>query len=74
MCILALTKMLYPLQYMFPVIPLLPTSLPNAEQVSYSLRYQVTIRKVIFKSTQTIAIFVFLILKRKSDFSKHIAI
>ncbi|EUB62225.1 MAP kinase-activating death domain protein [Echinococcus granulosus] len=36
MCILALTKMLYPLQYMFPVIPLLPTSLPNAEQILLS--------------------------------------
>ncbi|KAL5110112.1 MAP kinase-activating death domain protein [Taenia crassiceps] len=36
MCVLALTKMLYPLQYMFPVIPLLPTSLPNAEQILLS--------------------------------------
>ncbi|KAL5966833.1 MAP kinase-activating death domain protein, partial [Taenia solium] len=36
MCILALTNMLYPLQYMFPVIPLLPTSLPNAEQILLS--------------------------------------
>ncbi len=33
MSVLALTEMLYPLQYMFPVIPLLPTSLPGAEQV-----------------------------------------
>ncbi|VDD75330.1 unnamed protein product [Mesocestoides corti] len=36
MCVLALTKMLYPLQYMFPVIPFLPTSLPNAEQILLS--------------------------------------
>ncbi|KAM3172720.1 hypothetical protein ACTXT7_013954 [Hymenolepis weldensis] len=36
MCILALTNMLYPLQYMFPVIPLLPTSLPNADQILLS--------------------------------------
>nr|VZI54453.1 unnamed protein product [Spirometra erinaceieuropaei] len=33
MSVLALVAMLYPLQYMFPVIPLLPTSLPGAEQV-----------------------------------------
>lgn len=34
MTILALVAMLYPLEYMFPVIPLLPASLENAEQVS----------------------------------------
>ncbi|XP_077971864.1 MAP kinase-activating death domain protein-like isoform X3 [Styela clava] len=33
MSILALTSMLYPLQYMFPVIPLLPVCLPGSEQL-----------------------------------------
>ena len=32
-CILSLTKMIYPLEYVFPVIPLLPLSLNGAEQV-----------------------------------------
>ncbi|KAK4471000.1 hypothetical protein MN116_006501, partial [Schistosoma mekongi] len=31
--ILALVALLYPLQYMFPVIPLLPASMPDAEQL-----------------------------------------
>lgn len=31
--VMALTSMLYPLEYMFPVIPLLPTCMKNAEQV-----------------------------------------
>lgn len=33
MSIMALTSMLYPLQYMFPVIPLLPQSMPGSEQL-----------------------------------------
>ena len=32
--ILSLTKFLYPLEYMFPVIPLLPTSMAGSEQVN----------------------------------------
>lgn len=32
--VLALVAMLYPLEYMFPVIPLLPASMENSEQVS----------------------------------------
>lgn len=31
--VMALTSMLYPLEYMFPVIPLLPTCMKNAEQL-----------------------------------------
>ena len=31
--VLSLTHMLYPLQYMFPVIPILPTSMPGSEQL-----------------------------------------
>lgn len=31
---MALTAMLYPLQYMFPAIPLLPNSLKGGENVS----------------------------------------
>lgn len=33
MCVLALVKLLYPLEYMFPVIPLLPAYMDGAEQV-----------------------------------------
>ena len=33
MSIMALIGMLYPLQYMFPVIPLLPQSMPGSEQL-----------------------------------------
>ena len=31
--ILSLTNLLYPLQYMFPMIPILPTSMPGSEQL-----------------------------------------
>jgi len=34
MSVMAFVAMIYPLEYMFPVIPLLPTCLCNAEQVS----------------------------------------
>ena len=37
MSVLALVAMLYPLEYMFPVIPLLPASLENSEQVRLTL-------------------------------------
>jgi DENN (AEX-3) domain len=33
MCVMAYVAMLYPLEYMFPVIPLLPACMPSAEQV-----------------------------------------
>lgn len=32
-CVLALVTLIYPLQYMFPVIPLLPPCMPDAEQL-----------------------------------------
>lgn len=35
MCVLALVALLYPLEYMFPVIPLLPVFMPSAEQVFF---------------------------------------
>ena len=34
MSVMAFVAMLYPLEYMFPVIPLLPTCMSSAEQVS----------------------------------------
>ena len=34
MSVMAFVSMLYPLEYMFPVIPLLPTCMSSAEQVS----------------------------------------
>ena len=34
MSVMAFVSMLYPLEYMFPVIPLLPTCMGSAEQVS----------------------------------------
>ncbi|VDP20850.1 unnamed protein product [Onchocerca flexuosa] len=33
MCVLALVALMYPLEYMFPIIPLLPSFMPSAEQV-----------------------------------------
>ncbi|CAD6188935.1 unnamed protein product [Caenorhabditis auriculariae] len=33
MCVLSFVAMLYPLEYMFPVIPLLPAYMPSAEQL-----------------------------------------
>lgn len=34
MSVMAFVAMIYPLEYMFPVIPLLPTCMASAEQVS----------------------------------------
>jgi hypothetical protein len=34
LCVLAVGALLYPLEYMFPVIPLLPTHMEQAENVS----------------------------------------
>ena len=36
-CVLMIVALLYPLQYLFPVIPLLPTSMPTAENVRVHL-------------------------------------
>ncbi|KAK6034868.1 hypothetical protein COOONC_27625 [Cooperia oncophora] len=33
MCVLSFVHLLYPLEYMFPVIPLLPAYMPSAEQL-----------------------------------------
>ena len=33
MTIMAMSSLLYPLEYMFPIIPLLPSCMNNAEQV-----------------------------------------
>jgi hypothetical protein len=37
MSVLAFVALLYPLEYMFPVIPLLPTCMSGAEQVKINL-------------------------------------
>lgn len=37
MSVMAFVTMIYPLEYMFPVIPLLPTCMSSAEQVSNTL-------------------------------------
>lgn len=39
MSVMALIALMYPLQYMFTVIPLLPTSLPKSEMVSNQYVY-----------------------------------
>uniref|UniRef100_A0A915PNB8 MAP kinase-activating death domain protein n=1 Tax=Setaria digitata TaxID=48799 RepID=A0A915PNB8_9BILA len=36
MCVLAIVALMYPLEYMFPVIPLLPSFMPSAEQLLYA--------------------------------------
>ena len=38
-CVLTFVGLLYPLQYLFPIIPLLPTSMPTAENVSVLLSF-----------------------------------
>uniref|UniRef100_A0A914P7P6 UDENN domain-containing protein n=1 Tax=Panagrolaimus davidi TaxID=227884 RepID=A0A914P7P6_9BILA len=37
MCVMALVALMYPLEYMFPVIPLLPVHMPSAEQLQLHL-------------------------------------
>lgn len=37
MSVMAFVAMIYPLEYMFPVIPLLPTCMASAEQVKLSI-------------------------------------
>jgi len=49
MSVMAFVAMLYPLEYMFPVIPLLPTCMSSAEQVaSVSALVQCYVRVGIF--------------------------
>uniref|UniRef100_A0A915A4P3 MAP kinase-activating death domain protein n=1 Tax=Parascaris univalens TaxID=6257 RepID=A0A915A4P3_PARUN len=36
MCVMAIVALLYPLEYMFPVIPLLPSHMPSAEQLLFA--------------------------------------
>lgn len=38
MSVMAFVAMIYPLEYMFPVIPLLPTCMSSAEQVKFHSR------------------------------------
>ncbi len=33
-CVLTILNLLYPVQYLYPLIPLLPTSMPSTENVS----------------------------------------
>lgn len=40
MSVMAFVAMIYPLEYMFPVIPLLPTCMASAEQVGSTMRCQ----------------------------------
>ncbi|VDL98872.1 unnamed protein product [Schistocephalus solidus] len=54
MSVLALVAMLYPLQYMFPVIPLLPTSLPGAEQVCATSNYPPNLASTPVRSSYSI--------------------
>lgn len=39
MSVMAFVAMIYPLEYMFPVIPLLPTCMASAEQVSLKVSF-----------------------------------
>lgn len=38
MSVMAFVAMIYPLEYMFPVIPLLPTCMASAEQVGVKMK------------------------------------
>ena len=39
-CVLSIVALLYPLQYLFPVIPLLPTCMPTTENVCIERNFQ----------------------------------
>ena len=43
MSVMAFVAMLYPLEYMFPIIPLLPTCMSSAEQVMAEENYLIHI-------------------------------
>lgn len=45
MSVMAFVAMIYPLEYMFPVIPLLPTCMASAEQVKLSVCNRYTLNK-----------------------------
>lgn len=53
MSVMAFVAMIYPLEYMFPVIPLLPTCMASAEQVKIT---------IVYKHISDIYVFFFLIL------------
>lgn len=40
MSVMAFVAMIYPLEYMFPVIPLLPTCMASAEQVKHVIYFK----------------------------------
>lgn len=45
MSVMAFVAMIYPLEYMFPVIPLLPTCMASAEQVKLGVCNRYTLNK-----------------------------
>jgi hypothetical protein len=47
MSVLAFVALLYPLEYMFPVIPLLPTCMTGAEQVDGLILIQINMNNFI---------------------------
>jgi hypothetical protein len=48
MSVLAFVALLYPLEYMFPVIPLLPTCMTGAEQVDKEILFRYSSFFVLF--------------------------
>ena len=51
-CVMTIMALLYPLQYLFPVIPLLPTSMPTAENVSVPLSLSLSTDTVQLRNFQ----------------------
>lgn len=48
MSVMAFVAMIYPLEYMFPVIPLLPTCMASAEQVQAHYLFQIQLPFLLF--------------------------
>lgn len=50
MSVMAFVAMIYPLEYMFPVIPLLPTCMASAEQVRlpFDHLHLLNVKKIVF--------------------------
>ena len=62
MSVMAFVSMLYPLEYMFPVIPLLPTCMGSAEQVSLNILqlYYIVLAKLMNKMERSVTILVWI--------------
>lgn len=69
MSVMAFVTMIYPLEYMFPVIPLLPSCMSSAEQVSVTFLRSLS---TLFLSASYLILMIFDDNIRSVDFPKKI--